>query len=50
MDGVDLKDLRKRMEGAIGSLKSEFGGLRTGRASASLVEQLMLTPTVRKHP
>ena len=40
MDGVDLKDLRKRMEGAIGSLKSEFGGLRTGRASASLVEPI----------
>ena len=40
MDGVDLKDLRKRMEGAIGSLKTEFGGLRTGRASASLVEPI----------
>lgn len=39
-DGVDLKDLRKRMDGAIASLKSEFGGLRTGRASASLVEPI----------
>ena len=37
---VDLKDLRKRMEGAIASLKSEFSGLRTGRASASLVEPI----------
>lgn len=39
-DGVDLKDLRKRMEGAVAALKSEFGGLRTGRASASLVEPI----------
>lgn len=39
-DGVDLKDLRKRMEGAVSALKSEFGGLRTGRASASLVEPI----------
>lgn len=40
MDGVDLSDLRKRMDGAIASLKTEFGGLRTGRASASLVEPI----------
>lgn len=40
MSGHDLKDLRKRMDGALSSLKSEFGGLRTGRASASLVEPI----------
>jgi len=34
----DLADLQRRMQGAIGSLKHELGGLRTGRASASLVE------------
>jgi len=33
-----LKDLRRRMEGAIDVLKKELGGLRTGRASASLLE------------
>jgi ribosome recycling factor len=33
-----LKDLRRRMEGAVEILRKEFGGLRTGRASASLVE------------
>ncbi len=38
--GVDLKDLKKRMDGAIGALKAEFSGLRTGRASASLVEPI----------
>ena len=37
---LDMKDLRKRMEGAIAALKTEFGGLRTGRASASLVEPI----------
>ena len=29
---IDLKDLKKRMEGALTSLKAEFSGLRTGRA------------------
>ncbi len=40
MSGVDIKELRKRMDGALASLKSEFSGLRTGRASASLVEPI----------
>lgn len=40
MSGVDLNDLRKRMDGAIASLKTEFSGLRTGRATASLVEPI----------
>ena len=34
----DLDDLKRRMQGALATLKHEFGGLRTGRASASLVE------------
>src|SRR5215472_14519999 len=33
-----LTDLRRRMDGAIEVLRKEFGGLRTGRASASLLE------------
>lgn len=37
---IDLKDLKKRMDGAMTALKSEFSGLRTGRASASLVEPI----------
>ena len=40
MSGVDMKELRKRMDGALSALKSEFSGLRTGRASASLVEPI----------
>jgi ribosome recycling factor len=35
-----LKDLRRRMEGALEALRKEFGGLRTGRASASLLEPI----------
>jgi ribosome recycling factor len=34
----DLADMQRRMQGAIQSLKHEFGGLRTGRASASLLD------------
>lgn len=39
-EGVDLKDLEKRMDGALNALKGEFSGLRTGRASASLIEPI----------
>lgn len=34
----DLADIQRRMQGAIQSLAHEFGGLRTGRASASLLD------------
>jgi ribosome recycling factor len=37
-DKPDLRDLERRMDGAISALKTEFGGLRTGRASVSLLE------------
>jgi ribosome recycling factor len=36
----DLADLKRRMQASIASLKHELGGLRTGRASASLVEPI----------
>jgi len=35
---VDLDDLKRRMDGAIQVLKTELSGLRTGRASASMLE------------
>jgi ribosome recycling factor len=37
-----LKDLRRRMDGAIEVLRKEFGGLRTGRASTGLLEPVMV--------
>jgi len=35
---LDVDDIQRRMDGALHALKQEFAGLRTGRASASLVE------------
>ena len=34
----DLSALRKRMDGAVDVLKTEFSGLRTGRATTSMLE------------
>ena len=42
MSGFDLKDTERRMRGALTVLKQEFGGLRTGRASASLLDPIMV--------
>ena len=42
MAEVDINDIKRRMDGAIDALKREFGGLRTGRASATLLEPLMV--------
>lgn len=39
-DDIDVDDLQRRMNGALEVLKQEFGGLRTGRASASLLEPI----------
>lgn len=36
----DMKDLQRRMDGALQAVKHEFAGLRTGRASASLLEPI----------
>ncbi len=38
----NLKDFRKRMDGAVASLKSEFAGLRTGRANAALLDGIVV--------
>lgn len=37
---IDLKDLRRRMEGALGVLRQEFAALRTGRASAAMLDPI----------
>ena len=39
---IDLDDIERRMEGAVATLKSDLGGLRTGRASAGLLEPIMV--------
>jgi len=38
----DLEDLQKRMRGAVATVKHEFSGLRTGRASVSLLEPVVV--------
>jgi ribosome recycling factor len=37
---IDLDDLERRMDGAMASLRQEFASLRTGRASAAIVEPI----------
>ena len=39
---IDTDDLARRMDGAMSSLKHEFASLRTGRASASMVEPVQV--------
>lgn len=38
MADSEIEALRRRMDGALEALRKEFAGLRTGRASASLLE------------
>jgi ribosome recycling factor len=38
----DMNDLKRRMQGAVASLKQELGGLRTGRASSALLEHVQV--------
>ena len=42
MDDMDLSDIYRRMDGALTALQKEFNGLRTGRASPSLLEPVMV--------
>jgi ribosome recycling factor len=37
-EGIDVDALQKRMDGALHALRTEFASLRTGRASASMLE------------
>ena len=39
---IDLDAITRRMDGALNALKMEFGSLRTGRASASIVEPIQV--------
>ena len=46
----DAKDLERRMTGVIDSLKSDFSGLRTGRASAKLLDPIQVDIYGQKMP
>jgi len=38
----DLDDIKRRMRGAVSSLKSDLAGLRTGRASTNLLDPIQI--------
>ena len=41
-EDFDIEGLSKRMAGALNSLKSDFHGLRTGRASSAMLDSIMV--------
>jgi ribosome recycling factor len=47
---LDKLDIEKRMKGAVDALKSEFGGLRAGRASTSLLDTVVVDVYGSKMP
>ena len=47
---LDTDDLQRRMDGAMAALRTEFASLRTGRASASMLEPVMVDAYGQKTP
>jgi len=47
---LDIDDIERRMNGAITSLKTEFASLRTGRASASMLEPISIEAYGQRTP
>ncbi len=41
-EGVDFKDLQRRMDGAISAFKNDLASLRTGRASSNLLDPIVV--------
>ena len=41
-EGIDLNDLKRRMDGAIAAFKSDIASLRTGRASANVLDPVQV--------
>lgn len=41
-DEIDLDDIERRMKGAVEALRHEFAGLRTGRATTSLLDPVVV--------
>jgi ribosome recycling factor len=39
-ESFDLADIKRRMQGAVAALKGELSGLRTGRASANMLDPI----------
>lgn len=47
---MDIQSLGKRMDGAIDNLKTEYAGLRTGRASTSMLDPVVVDMYGSKMP
>ncbi len=50
MADPDIDDIERRMNGAVEALRREFSGLRTGRASAALLDPIMVDAYGSKMP
>ena len=42
MSGTDINDIKRRMDGAVSAFKSDIASLRTGRASANVLDPVMV--------
>lgn len=49
-DPTDLNDLKRRMDGAINAFKNDIASLRTGRASANILDPVMVDAYGSKVP
>ncbi|MBL1405607.1 MAG: ribosome recycling factor [Rhizobiales bacterium] len=47
---IDISALKKRMDGTVSALKHDLAGLRTGRASAALLDPIMVEAYGQKTP
>ncbi len=50
MSGYDLNDIKRRMQGATQALKNDLASLRTGRASANILEPVEVEAYGAKMP
>ncbi len=50
MANPNIKDIKRRMDGAVEVLRNEFSGLRAGRASTSLLEPVQVDAYGAKMP
>ena len=46
----DIDDIERRMQGAVATLKTEFAGLRTGRATAGILDPVLVEAYGNKMP
>ena len=49
-DKLNLEDLKRRMEGAINAFSHDLAGLRTGRASVTMIDQITVDAYGSKMP